>query len=325
VAVFARRHENITIFALPKLNLTMKKERLNPLNDYLFMKYMGEKGDEEQLLAFLNAVLQKTGRDRIVSVDIEENKTFTAETIGDKSSVLDVRATTDEGIRLNIEVQLRNAGNMDRRSLFYWSREYVRGIKSGQDYLKLPAVIAINIVDFDFIPVDEVHTSFHLWEDSHRDVMLTDALEIHFISMVQFRRLKEKDIINNLLHRWLAFFDRTTNDETLKTIINMDRAIAKAQDKLAFVSCDTEALRAYEMREKALLDYTSGINHARREGMQKGMEKGIKKGRKEGMREGRKEGIQEGQQKGMEQIIKLLKEGKTIEEIIKLYNLPAED
>jgi hypothetical protein len=32
-------------------------ERFNPLNDFLFLKYMGEKGDEEQLLAFLNAVL----------------------------------------------------------------------------------------------------------------------------------------------------------------------------------------------------------------------------------------------------------------------------
>jgi hypothetical protein len=33
----------------------MSNERLNPLNDYLFMKYRSEKGDEEQLLAFLNA------------------------------------------------------------------------------------------------------------------------------------------------------------------------------------------------------------------------------------------------------------------------------
>ncbi|MDR1022232.1 MAG: hypothetical protein LBL94_03015, partial [Prevotellaceae bacterium] len=63
----------------------MNKERLNPLNDYLFMKYMGEKGDEEQLLAFLNVVLQKTGRNGIVSVEIEKDKTFTAEIIGDKS------------------------------------------------------------------------------------------------------------------------------------------------------------------------------------------------------------------------------------------------
>jgi hypothetical protein len=28
----------------------MEEPRLNPLNDYLFMQYMGEKGDEEQLL-----------------------------------------------------------------------------------------------------------------------------------------------------------------------------------------------------------------------------------------------------------------------------------
>ncbi|MDR2468730.1 MAG: hypothetical protein LBD22_07205 [Spirochaetaceae bacterium] len=35
-------------------------ERLNPLNDYLFLKVMGEKGAEEQCLAFLNAVFEDT-------------------------------------------------------------------------------------------------------------------------------------------------------------------------------------------------------------------------------------------------------------------------
>ena len=246
----------------------MKKERLNPLNDYLFLKYMGEKGDEEQLLAFLNAVLQKTGKNGIVSVEIEENKTLTAEIIGDKCSILDLRATTKEGVKVNIEVQLRNTGNMDRRSLFYWSKEYVRGIEAGQDYGELPAVIAINIVNFDFIRVNEVHTVFHLWEDSHRELLLTDALEIHFINMVKFKQLKNCDIVNNRLHRWLAFFDKDTNDETLKKIIKMDTAIAKAQEKIAFVSVNKEALRDYQRREMALSDYTSGINYARREGKQ---------------------------------------------------------
>ena len=247
----------------------MNEERLNPLNDYLFMKYMGEKGDEEQLLAFLNAVLQKTGRNGIVSVEIEGDRMLTAEIIGDKYSILDLRATTDEGVKVNIEVQLRNAGNMDRRSLFYWSREYVSGIEAGQDYVELPAVIAINIVDFDFIPVNEAHTSFHLWEDRHKDTMLTDALEIHFISMAKFRQLGESDIDNNCLHRWLAFFNRDTDSKTLKKIITMDRAIAKAQEKIAFVSRDKNALRDYQRREMALSDYTSGINHARREGEEK--------------------------------------------------------
>ena len=94
----------------------MIKERLNPLNDYMFFKIMGEKGDEEQLCAFLNAVLGRKGKDAIVSVEIIENRTIAAEVAGDKTSILDVRAHTAAGELINIEVQLRNLGNMDRRS-----------------------------------------------------------------------------------------------------------------------------------------------------------------------------------------------------------------
>ncbi|MCL2834743.1 MAG: hypothetical protein FWD78_16350 [Treponema sp.] len=42
--------------------------RANPLNDFLFLKTMGEKGDEEQLLGFLNAVLGRTGANRFASI-----------------------------------------------------------------------------------------------------------------------------------------------------------------------------------------------------------------------------------------------------------------
>jgi len=37
-------------------------QRLNPLNDFLFFKVMGEKGDEPQLIGFLNAVLGRSGK-----------------------------------------------------------------------------------------------------------------------------------------------------------------------------------------------------------------------------------------------------------------------
>jgi hypothetical protein len=48
----------------------------------------------------------------------------------------------------------------------------------------------------------------------------------------------------------------------------MDVAIQKAQERLTFVANDKEALREYHMREMALSDWTSGVNHARREGRQ---------------------------------------------------------
>jgi predicted CoA-substrate-specific enzyme activase len=53
-----------------------------------------------------------------------EDKTFSPEVIGDKSSILDLRTRTDGNRRVNIEVQIRNLGNMDRSSLFYRGREY---------------------------------------------------------------------------------------------------------------------------------------------------------------------------------------------------------
>jgi predicted transposase/invertase (TIGR01784 family) len=109
----------------------LPERRFNLLNDYLFLKVMGEKGDEEQLLGFLNAVLQKNDADKLVSVEILENKTFSPEVIGDKSSILDLSAHTDGNRRVNIEVQIRNLANMDIRSLFYWSRKYSKSQDGG--------------------------------------------------------------------------------------------------------------------------------------------------------------------------------------------------
>jgi predicted transposase/invertase (TIGR01784 family) len=84
--------------------------------------------------------------------------------------------------------------------------------------------------------------------------------------MVKFRRLGEKDIRNEPLHRWLVWFDRDSPETTLEEVIKMDAAIRKAAKRLAYVSSDKEVLRAYQMREMALSDWNSGINHAKREG-----------------------------------------------------------
>jgi hypothetical protein len=41
-------------------------DRLKVLNDFAFQKAFGEKGDEPQLLAFLNAALERTGKGKEV-------------------------------------------------------------------------------------------------------------------------------------------------------------------------------------------------------------------------------------------------------------------
>jgi len=242
-------------------------KRLNPLNDFLFLKLMGEEGNEVQCLSFLNAVLSSKNKAPVKLIKILENKTFTAEIIGDKSCILDVRAETDKGERINIEVQLNDLHNMEKRTLYYWGREYTKGIGKGDDYIDLPKVININIVNYDQIKLDDFHTCFHLWEDDHKDYLLTDILEIHFINMVKYKMYKVKNKENHSegtspLVRWLTFLDKDSSEDELEEVIQMDVAISRANERLNFVSQDQEFLRAYEIREKALSDWTTGVNTA---------------------------------------------------------------
>ena len=271
---FPYANELIANCSLPSYTLRMgiitKTERLNPLNDFLFLKVMGEKGNEEQLLGFLNAVLGSAPGSRLESIEILEGRALTPEILGDKASILDVRSLTEDGTRVNIEVQLRNYGDMDRRSLFYWSKEYSRQIKGGGDYIDLPKVIAINIVDFNFINSKKFHTCFHLWEDTEKNLMLTDALEIHFVDMVKFRTLGytvegSGSFLDSPLNRWLTFFDKNSPKELLQEVLKMDAAIKKAHDRTTFVTQDDAAMTEYIRREMALSDWTSGVNYALRE------------------------------------------------------------
>ena len=293
------------------------QQRLNPLNDFLFYKIMGEKGDEVQLLGFINAVLGKTGDDRFTSVEIIENKSFTPKVIGDKSSTLDVRAILHGKTKVNIEVQVRNQHNMDQRSLFYWSKEYAESLEEGQDYRELPNVIAINIVDFDYPPARNFHTRFHLREDSDRDLILTDALEIHFINMVKYRKQAKKGEMDDPLSRWMAWLNAKSPPELLAEVVKMDSAIQMADERMVYVTGDKEAIRAYERRQMALSDYNSAINYARDEGHRKGITEGIKKGMTEGMTKGRQESTLEIAQK-----MKAM--GDSIEKIHTITGLPIE-
>jgi predicted transposase/invertase (TIGR01784 family) len=253
----------------------MEGKRLKPLNDFAFRKVMGEKGDERQLLGFLNAVLARTGKGNLTGVKIREDKDLPADLAGGKAARLDVLANLDDGSLVNVEVHLKNEHNIEKRSLFYWSSGYIRDFREGDDYHNLLPVITINILGFGYLPLEEFHTSFHLWEDRWKDYMLTDVCELHFIDMVKFRRYKGREAeggfsLNDPLHRWLTWLDENSPEYQIEEVVKMDPAILMAQKKLEVIARSPELLRAYEGYEKAASDWTSSINGARREGERKG-------------------------------------------------------
>ena len=232
--------------------------------------------------------------------------------------------------KVNIEVQLRSQAYFDNRILFSWSRVFTEGHKQGQGYGDLPKVIAINIMDFDFPPNESYHEYYQLRGRYNPLRIMSGTQEIHCIDMTKWRKLPKIDIVNDDLHRWLAWFDQHSPPELLKEVIAMDDAIKAADERQSHVTLDDEARSLYLKRQMALMDQ---IGYTRRfeeleelEDIQrKSREIGLEEGREIGLEIGRNEGLEEGQETARLNIARnALAEGATIEFVHKITGLDRE-
>jgi predicted transposase/invertase (TIGR01784 family) len=58
----------------------------------------------------------------------------------DKQSIFDVYARTAEGKLIDIEMQLFNKYDIEKRTLFYWSKRYAGQLQEGHKYHELGRV-----------------------------------------------------------------------------------------------------------------------------------------------------------------------------------------
>lgn len=69
----------------------------------------------------------------------------------DKKSILDIHARTMDGTRINIEIQLANRHDMEKRTLYYWSCIFSDQMQKGMTYSELVQTITINILNFRYV------------------------------------------------------------------------------------------------------------------------------------------------------------------------------
>ncbi|MBP1969205.1 putative transposase/invertase (TIGR01784 family) [Virgibacillus natechei] len=181
-------------------------ERLMDLKiDYAFKQLFGNEKNKNITVVFLNAILQKTGRDRIKDISFS-NTESSPEYVDDKQSRLDLLVVTDANEWINVEIQFTNKYDMIKRSIYYWGKVYQERFQKKMTYGQLQPVIAINILNFDlFDQTDRFHTSYHLYEDEEK-FKLTNVMEFHFIEMSKLIRDWKLDKLNpwdDVLARWL--------------------------------------------------------------------------------------------------------------------------
>ena len=269
----------------------INQELLNPKLDYVFKRIFGRQGNESITKNFLSAILNQN----ITDIILEENTILPKDMLDDKVGILDVKAKIDGSINCDIEMQIVNKKNIEKRILFYCSKMYVQSIKSGKDYLELEKSIAILITDYEIPSLKEIKKYVSKWnlrEEDYGNLILTDAIEIVIIELPKFEKYKN----NTKLAEWVKFINNPR-------VINMEnKEIKKAKEILDEISQDKHERYLAELREKYIMDQKA-VEAA-------GFDKGLEQGEK---------------QKTLELAKKMKKEGIDLKTIEKITNLTLEE
>ena len=284
--------------------------QLTPKNDIIFKKIFGTEGNEVILKDFLSSIIEEP----IKEIEVEKDMKLEKEDLNDKVGILDIKAKLDNGTQVNVEMQVVNQQNMEKRTLFYWGKLYTGSIHKGETFYGLKKTITINLLDFNYFDTKEYHTKWHIVEDTEKDKILTDVLEIHFIELKKF--IKEEKRPENKKEEWLYFLDYTKTG-VVEMLAKKNKVIEKAQEELQYLTGDAAIKRKAELREKWIMDYKGSMEYAKQEGLRQGREEGMKQGREEGREQGREEGREEGKEEGIKQGIEK-KQTEVIKEMLKL-------
>lgn len=291
--------------------------------DYAFKQLFGSEKNKEITVVFLNAILQRTGRDCIKDITFS-NTEAGGEHENDKQSRLDLLVVTNAEEWINVEIQFSNQYDMINRSIYYWAGVYRSPMKPRMGYKELRPVIAINIMNFSiFDQTERYHTTYHLSEDEEK-FRLTDIMEFHFIEMSKLIRDWKAEKLNpwdDLLARWLLLLGIVDRREgkvyddifkELEEIAMNDGTLRTAFQSWEALSGSQEEVLAYEARLKKVLDEEAAVREA---------ELREQEGRKEGRQKGRQEGRQEEKEITAR---RLLAKGMDIDDVIEVTELNKE-
>ncbi len=239
---------------------------LPPKMDFVFKRIFGNENHPNILISFLNAVLNPS--DPIKSVELKDT-TIEKSHLEDKYSRLDVKATTNKGEHINIEIQLKDEKNMIKRSLYYWSKLYESQLESSEKYQKLSRTICINLLDFNLFNHDRFHTVYRLKEcETHEE--LTDVMELHFIELRKMKDIQHIDEVKSKLEAWLYFINHPES-ELVEELEKIEIEIKEAKAELIRLSGNKKERERYEKRRESLFNKLSALDSAREEGIEQGL------------------------------------------------------
>ena len=239
-------------------------------SDIMFKAFFNRKENEGFLEEFLESILERKIKVKTVGHDLRLEQLAKAQKFG----ILDLGVELENGEFINIEIQLRNYKNIEKRTLFYASKKVTEQLDTGDDFRNLKPIIVIAILDYSFIDLPEYITETVRVSAKHREYEINNDVKYYYIELNKFR--KQNPDMTDTLSQWLSFLDMERED-LLEMACKNNKNIKKAVENYKVLTGDEEIKRLAELKLMAKLEEKSALDCAKEEGQEIGQEIGKRK------------------------------------------------
>lgn len=169
--------------------MNKNKKILSPKIDIVFRMLFGEQKHERITKKLIEDVIEE----KVETIELEQTPYLLGIQADDKVGIIDVRATINNKNPIDIEMQILDNKDIEKRILFYWSKLYMKQIERGEDYEKLNRSISIIFLDYELKKFKElpIHTKWQIKESKNGRKILTEDLEIHIIEIPKINKMIE--------------------------------------------------------------------------------------------------------------------------------------
>ena len=220
---------------------TTKIPRLPLTDDYIFKRVFAFEGNESVLKDLLEAILRKD----IKTVTIKNPEIIPYER-EDKRGLLDIKAETDDGTILDIEMQMEDKKNAEERGTLYAGNLITGQLQVGDDYKKLKKSIVIFITNYNFLKRNSYHSVGRMkFEDtleeeyvdmgySEEEQIASKYIEFHYIELPKYKKKNSSKFTK--LDQWMCVLTDRKGEMMLAEKENKE--IKKAMNTLDYISAD---------------------------------------------------------------------------------------
>ena len=251
---------------------------INATTDFAFKKIFGSIQSKDILISFLNATIY---HGKPIITDLEIIEPYSAAPVAElKDSYLDVQAKIIDGTTVIIEMQLVNVRAFQSRVLYNTAKAYSRPLKRGQAYSDLKPVIALNVVDFNFIEEQQGVISHFVFKEKESNLEYPqNHLQMVFVELPKFNKtLAELETITD---KWIYFLKNSSFLETVPETMEIVPEIQKAFEIANAANLSPQELKDQENREKFIRDQQGAVDLGREQGIQQGKQQGKLEGQLE--------------------------------------------